>query len=252
MAMRSASLLPPPPPAMKNPPAFRSLLALASLLALGTSQGVTTFTYLNENGPGPFTPSYGNTVATNALSGLVATSSVGTFTLENTNGVSVLTDGIVGPVPVPEVSPYPNSHRLFASTGPSAGTQVTYALAAPTALSLIGVYGGWSDGGRDNQSFTISYSTDNGGNFIPLTPATNLVATNPPGTNVSATRTFVTDDTGPLAGGALITNLRFTFNTVENNWTGTSELIAVPVPEPGAAALSLIGAAGLLGRRRRR
>lgn len=109
--------------------------------------------------------------------------------------------------------------------------------------------GGWNDNGRDQQKYSVDYST-NGSTYTPL----GSVDFNPTitGGRQSAIQVTFTDDAGPLAGGALITNLRFNLNTSpENGYAGLAEIAAIAVPEPSGAALLGFGAGILMLIRRR-
>src|SRR4051794_3566073 len=100
--------------------------------------------------------------STDLLNGLVPTST-GTFNQEGTGGVPVLTDGQV-PATVSRVQPNPTGFQYgsFATGGTGAtsgGTQLIYTLTGAETIGSITVLGGWQDGGRDEQSFSISYAT---------------------------------------------------------------------------------------------
>jgi hypothetical protein len=134
---------------------------------------------------------------------------------------------------------------------------VTYALnlgASPQGYNLTGIdtYGGWNDQGRDQQLYTVAYSTvADPGTFIDITS----VNFNPTaGGDPSASQVSITDTTGTLASN--VGAVRFTFNQPaepENGYTGYVELdvFGTPVPEPTVLGVLAVGALGLLGRRRK-
>ena len=85
------------------------------------------------------------------------------------------------------------------------------------------VYGGWQDGGRDQQAYTISYSTaEDPGNFVPLDTVSYL-----PGgpAQPTATRVSLSTPTGaPLATHVAAVEFDFTSPEGENGWEGYAEL----------------------------
>lgn len=231
------------------------LLGTAVLLpaALAHSATVVSFVGAYETGAGPFTPSYGTSVSTNLLSGLMPVATTGNPVKEaGMLGLSVLTNGSIGPIG--DKSPFVSVGNY---QGGGAVTFLTYQLPTATAISSIGVYGGWVDAGRDEQDFTFRYSTDGGTTFTDLIRVQNKGTVGMVIPNPVAVRTVITDDAGPIANGALITHVQFNFgenntypNGVEAGWTGLSEVAVYAVPETSAAMLGAIGALGLLRRRR--
>lgn len=225
-------------------------------LSLATSHAALTvgFTGQYETGTGPFTPSYGAAVSSlnNVLAGLAPSLATGDFQKEGAAGTPILTNGSIGPIGAP------TGLGIFATVGngldgSGAGTLLNYHLAAPTTLAGIAIYGGWLDGGRDEQDFQVRYSID-GVNFINLVRVENKGTAGLTITTPVAVRSFISDDSGSLAGGALITDLQFDFkfpSGVENGYTGLSEIAAyAAVPEPASCAL--LGLGGILGLLRRR
>ncbi|MDB6079254.1 MAG: hypothetical protein JWO82_3001 [Akkermansiaceae bacterium] len=207
------------------------------------------------------------TTTNNVLYGLSATSSTGNFGVEAGSGaIGNLTDGIS-----------PLTKPVLATVGGTGGTQVIFSLLGPKQLSSIVYYGGWTDGARSDVLFNVSYSTDNGANytllFDPAAPHYSLVG-DPARQNLTTvgtagndpTKTFskwiggdgavtnmvtISDDTGTLAGGAAITNLKFDFFGGRNGYNGAMELAAYTVPEPSLSILCAVGAlAGVVRRRR--
>lgn len=189
------------------------------------------------------------TVATNDLlqASATLTSTAGNFQQESSAGVTVLTDGIFG---IPNFS-------SSATGGNNGGTLLIYTLdmaASPAGytISNINVFGGWQDPGRDQQSYTVAYST-------VLTPDTytdiTTVNFSPPlsggvGSAPVYTSVAISSDSGPLADN--VSKVRFTFNASENGYCGYRELdvIGTAVPEPGSLALLGLTALGLVRRRR--
>jgi len=146
----------------------------------------------------------------------------GSFSNQYCGGIPILTDGQIGPIGG-------NDGLALASCGSGSGTTLTYTLSGSSSgydLSKIITYGGWSDGGRDEQAYTIYYSTvADPSTFIELTPADY----NPtiPGAVANATRVTLTS----ASGGELATHVaavEFNFTTPngggKNGWEGYSEL----------------------------
>lgn len=155
------------------------------------------------------------------------------------------------------------------------GDQIVFSFLTATALSSIQYYGGWVDNGRSDTQFNVSYSINNGTNYTLLSdPAAtfsvfgNAGQQNQPVSGNSdyvAGRTFskdigggppvanfvsITDSTGQIGEGALITDLKFDFFNGTNNYQGVMELAAYAVPEPSVCLLGF-GAIALLARRKR-
>lgn len=193
----------------------------------GTAVGavpVILTTNQTGSGNGLFAPTW--PVASGSLiAGMVPSSTgSGNFNQENAGGVAVLTDGAFGSIS----NGLTGNHPSFATCGPSGGTSVTYTL--PTIatngydITNIVVFGGWNDSGRDQQGYTVSYSTvANPATFSPLT----TVNFNPAISNgvQSATRvTIVSSTTAPLATNVIAVKFDFSTVSVENGYTGYAEL----------------------------
>lgn len=239
----------------RNP---KMLAALAGVLIFAPSTFaapvIATDNQVGTGGGSTFTPTY-VVSTTDLINGASPASSSGAagFALETAGGIGVLTDGTYGSIN----DGVTGAHPAFATGGNTGGTFVTYSLGAnPTGynISSIVVYGGWNDNGRDEQKYTVSYSTVAAPNtFIPITP----VDFNPniAGSIQSATKVTISDDTLPfLATGAA--NIKFDFSAaVENGYTGYAELDVngspTAAPEPATLGLFAVGATGLLMRRRR-
>jgi hypothetical protein len=204
-----------------------------------------------------FTPSY---VVSNSdlINGVAPLTSSGDFTVELSGGLPVLNNGAYGTITEPGGAP-DRTHGAFgvAGGGTGTGTTVTYALntaASPLGykISSIVSYGGWNDNGRDQQAYTVQYSTvASPGTFIDLA----TVDLNPSvGANLqTANRATITENALPqLATG--VAAVRFNFSgATENGYSGYAELdvFGTPVPEPMGVGAVLAGLVGLGSRRHR-
>jgi len=196
------------------PQAF--LVCVAPLLACASASGsVLNFNESNTTNVWPLTP------GTNVLSGAsVAPGSPNTH--EGSSGSwATLTDGILG-VPgnnAAVVTPNNNDTVTYTLdlTGHSAGYDIT----------SFDSYATWGDSGRDNQDFTIQYSTvTDPGTFITI-----AVVSNHDASTDKSTHTNLTDTTGVLASGAA--NVKIIFgspNSQENNYVGYSEFKLLGTP----------------------
>ena len=134
-------------------------------------------------------------------------------------GAVVLTDGQFGPLGAGVLS-------SLASCGVGEAGTFTYALSGPEGgfdLTNIVVYGGWQDGGRDQQAYTVSYATvEDPTNFVALDSVSFLPA-GP--AQPTATRVGISSPTGaPLATHVAAVEFDFTNPVGENNWEGYAEL----------------------------
>jgi len=175
-----------------------------------------------------FTPTWAAPSGSLIAGSLPSAVGTGDFTNQYTGGIPVLTDGKIGPIGG-------NDGTAMASCGGTAGTTLTYTLAGSAAgydLSSIVTYGGWNDGGRDEQAYTISYSTVAAPTtFTVLTPADYLPTI--PGAVANSTRQTITSGDGtPLA--THVAKVEFNFTTPngggENGWQGYSELSLFGTP----------------------
>ena len=113
------------------------------------------------------------------------------------------------------------------SCGSGAGQSVIYTLgnaANGYSISNIVVYGGWGDAGRDQQAYTVYYST------VTAPTTFNLLASvdnNPanPGAIQSATRSTLSAATArPMANNVAALKFDFTTPAPENGYCGYSEI----------------------------
>ncbi len=106
--------------------------------------------------------------------------------------------------------------------GSSAGSTIIYQLPSATNgynLTNITVYGGWADSGRDQQAYTVYYSTVAAPtNFISLTMVNYTPAI---GSGIqSATRVRLTSSNGVLAANVAAVKFDFTSPTTPNGYCG--------------------------------
>ena len=122
------------------------------------------------------------------------------------------------------------------AVGNNAGLSVIYTLPGSSAtgwsLTNITVFGGWGDGGRDEQKYQVLYST-----ISAPTVFNNLISVdyNPagvPANTPSAVRTVLTPASGAMAQNVYA--IEFNFNNAgsgpENGWVGLSEIVVAGQP----------------------
>jgi hypothetical protein len=198
----------------------------------------------------PYNPTFpsGGPSSTDLINGLLPSANNGNFQEETSTGTAALTNGSVATFYGNQTAT--SDHTAYA-TGHD-GDSVTYALAGPSNLSSIVIYGGWNDGGRDAQHYDVQTSTD-GTTFNPLgtideNPGTQGTDTTP----ISNRIAFMENAVANLATG--VTHVRVNFLSVENGYTGYTEIdvFGAPVPEPAAAALASLSFFGALTLRRRK
>ena len=177
-----------------------------------------------------FTPLW--TVAPGSVIAGQLPSSVGSGNLSDPSGgagtVAVLTDGAFG-----WLNAKGGNSPTEVTGGTNAGQSVTYTLNGSIGgyiLTNIVVYGGWGDAGRDQQAYTIYYSTTAAPTtFIPLASA-NYNPTNPAGVESATRATFLSATGGPLATNVAALMFDFTTPAGENGYSGYSEIAVYGAP----------------------
>ena len=238
-----------------------SLAAAMGTLALATSAQaavmVTTETDLASSGPAhltAYTPTFtaGGPSGSDLLEGLSAISS-GDFQKEGSAGLSALTDGSVQTyyhtTHLNDAVDYLTTHSAYATGddgGAGAGQEAVYDLGATIDLAEIVIYGGWNDGGRDQQNVDVLVSADNI-SFTSL--GATLGGNGNSNSGPISHRNSITDDGGTLASG--VRYIKLDFGNVENNYTGYTEVDVFAVPEPTTTALLGLGGLALILRRRK-
>lgn len=160
----------------------------------------------------------------------------GSFNSTPTGGSqpTVLTDGTFGTVDFNQTG----THACFTCMGTGTGTggnqggnYVIYTLPASANgydLTNIMTSGGWNDGGRDQQAYTVNYATaDNPTYFTPLAMV-NYTPTNPVG--YSVTRATLTAANGVLVRNVVALEFDMTVPYGENGFEGYSQIAVYGSP----------------------
>lgn len=221
---------------------FTSMPALAAVV-------ITTDIQISGNRLEPFTPTYvipaNNLLASASLSSTVY--SGGSWTTGSSGGLSVLTNGAFGTISANNADGTSGTaHPAFAAAGGSQGGEsITYTFASAQDIYTLMSYGGWNDGGRDQQLYNVSYATADAPEVFHLITQVNY---NPAGSSFQrATLVTITDNSGaPLATN--VSAIKFEFPAVENGFTGYAELVAL-APEPSRALLLIVASGAWLLRR---
>ncbi len=136
---------------------------------------------------------------------------------------SLTAGGSLGLTQIAGTSGYTTStNYVTCGNGSGAGSMLTYTLSNSVTgydLTNITVYGGWADSGRDQQAYTVDYSTVSAPtNFISLA----VVNYNPSiaSSIQSATRVTLTSSVGVLATNVATVKFDFTNPGSENGYCG--------------------------------
>ena len=179
-------------------------------------------TPLNQQGSLPFTPSWTPAPAS-LIAGLSPSSASGNFSLDVTGrNVASLTSG--GSLTISQLPGNNTStNYLTCGNGGGAGSLLVYTLpTSPNGYNLtnITVYGGWKDSGRDQQAYTVYYSTaGNPASFI-LLGSVNYNPSVPSGT-ASATQVILSDSAGGvIASNVAVVKFDFSAPASENGYCG--------------------------------
>ena len=168
-------------------------------------------------------------------------------TLEASAGEGAWTNGSISTV-YNTSSGFDSNHGAYGTV--QGFTSVTFNLGALYDLSLVNVFLGWNDSGRDDASFNLRVSTD-GIDYSTIASYTkgddNTGTYTTPVTNLHS---IVDSGAAPIASGVQYVQLQFT--AADNGFAGMLEVdvIGTAVPEPSAALLGGLGMLALLRRRR--
>jgi hypothetical protein len=202
------------------------------------------------SGSGTFYPTWTDVTNGSLIAGRPPSTATGNFSEEMPGrNVNSLTAGnslglslITGPFGVTSSTNYVTCGNGTGPDGSSAGSAIIYTLPAANNgynLANITVYGGWANNGRDQQAYTIYYSTVAAPkNFISLSAVnyTPLIANN----IQSATRVSLTSSTGVLASNVSEVKFDFTSPASENGYCGYAAITIFGTPTvPPAVPVAL-------------
>ncbi len=160
-------------------------------------------------------PSYGPTADFNADSIPSAIPFTDSSAIQN----AALTDG---KAPVNPLSGSGDGN-MFAGVG--SGLVLTYKLDKPSTVTEVDTFSGWQDQGRVNQTYILSYSTDNGATYskvVEVNGTPKEVREEPYTIKVALTGTLKN-----------VTNVRFTFKDTQNDGVGMTEIVVIGAPASG-------------------
>jgi alpha-L-rhamnosidase len=167
-----------------------------------------------------------------SVNSLTAANSLGITLINGTSGLTTSTN-------------YVTCGNGTGPDGSNAGSSVTYPLAGSATgydLTNITVYGGWADNGRDQQAYTVYYSTDSAPtNFISLA-VVNYAPAIASGIQ-SATRVTLTSSSGVLANNVAAVKFDFTSPASENGYCGYAAISAFGTASIAPAAPAALDAA---------
>ncbi len=125
-----------------------------------------------------------------------------------------------------------STNYVTCGNGGGAGSSVIYLLTGSAAgynLTNITVYGGWSDAGRDQQAYTVYYSTVAAPSIYKLLRNVNYNPANSANAQ-SATRVTFTPAIGVLATNVAAVKFDFTTPTSENGYCGYTGIALFGAP----------------------
>jgi hypothetical protein len=224
------------------------LFMLANGLVAPPTVNITTNNQVGTANTYPFTPSWSIVTNGDLILGQAPSSSAGNFS-EEVSGRSVnsLTSG--GSLTINQITgtsgTTASTNYVTCGNGNGAGSTVVYTLAGSANgynLTNITVYGGWQDNGRDQQAYTVYYSTVSAPtNFIALTSVNYLPSA--PASTPSATRVTIAPVTanGVLAANVAAVKFDFTSPASENGYCGYAQIAVLGTPSPIILTANQVG-----------
>jgi alpha-L-rhamnosidase len=219
----------------------------SSPFSIAVAPGVViTTTNQTGNGSGTYFPPWTFTTNDSLIAGRLPTTATGNFSEEVPGrNVRLLTaGGSLGLTQIAGTSGYTTStNYVTCGNGSGAGSVLIYTLPSSAYgydLTNITVYGGWADSGRDQQAYTVYYSTVTAPtNFILL----GVVNFNPQIASgiQSVTRLTLTSSAGFLAANVGVVKFDFSNPASENGYCGYAGINvfgSVSIPPAVPAALS--------------
>ena len=147
---------------------------------------------------------------------------------------SILTDGTFGTADFYQTTTHYDMTAMGTGTGPNqsfGGQSVTYTLPVSAngyTITNIMTSGGWNDGGRDEQAYTVMYSTlQNPDIFLPIATV-DYNPSSPVG--YSRTRITLTPVNGALATNVMALKFDMNYPRGENGYSGYSEIAVYGTP----------------------
>ena len=224
--------------------------AQIAVLGIPAPVGIITTNQYGSASKYPFTPSWSVQTNSDLILARIPSAASGNFNSWPASigprNVNFLTDGgnlTINQVPGPDGNTISTNYVTCGNDG--SGATVIYTLSSSTygcTISNIVVYGGWQDSGRDQQAYTMYYST-------PAEPTNFLyfaiVNYTPslPGSTPSATRVTIAPT---VPGGVLLTNVAavkfdFTSPPSENGDCGYAQIAVIGAQNAAPAQAPVFG-----------
>ncbi len=201
---------------------------------------ITAMAAQTGTGSGTFTPTWMVTTNGSLIAGQSPSSATGNFSEEvpGRNVNSLTAGGSLG------LTQIPGGYGISTSTnyvtcgdgigidGSKAGQTIVYTLTGSASgydLTNIMVYGGWSDASRDQQAYTVYYSTVAAPTTFNLLGSVNYLPADPANAQ-SATRATLTPASGALATNVAAVMFNFTNPASENGYCGYAQIDIYGVP----------------------
>ncbi|WP_150107685.1 hypothetical protein [Pedosphaera parvula] len=182
-----------------------------------------------------FTPTWTFTTNDNLIAGQLPSNTSGNFSME-VPGRSVNSLTVGGSDSLTQIAAsvgYTTStNYVTCGNGGGAGSSVTYTLTGSASgfnLTNIMVYGGWVDAGRDQQAYTVYYSTMAAPTTFYLLGSVNYNPSNPANVQ-SATRATLRPSTGALATNVAAVKFDLSNPASENGFCGYSQIALFGTP----------------------
>ena len=201
---------------------------------------ITAMAVQTGTGSGTFTPTWMVTTNGSLIAGQSPSSASGNFSEEvpGRNVNSLTAGGSLGLTQIPggygisTSTNYVTCGNGVGINGSSAGQTIVYTLTGSASgydLTNIMVYGGWSDASRDQQAYTVYYSTVAAATIFNLLGSVNYLPADPANAQ-SATRATLTPASGALATNVAAVMFDFTNPASENGYCGYAQINIYGVP----------------------
>jgi signal transduction histidine kinase len=186
-----------------------------------------------------FTPTWSITTNNSLIAGRLPGYTSGNFSLEapgrdvgrltdgNKGTLTLITNGLTRTFFLSSSTNYATCGSGFSTDGSRAGFMIMYSLPAATNgydLTNITVYGGWANNGRDQQAYTVYYSTVAAPTMFVRLGSVNYNPPNPANVQ-SATRVTLLPAVGVLAANVSAIRFDFTSPASKNGYCGYSQII---------------------------